>query len=102
MGVYVRKSLKRHRQRDIPEGGLEFIDIEVKPTKALPFLVAAWYKPPSDPIESFTKLEGILEFFDHENKETILLGDTNCNMYFLENSPENSTNNVDTAVHIDL
>ena len=100
VAVYVRESLKHHRRRDIPEGGLEFIGIEVKPTKALPFLVAAWYRPPSDPIESFTKLEGILEFFDRENKETILLGGTNCDMYLLENSPENSTNNVNAAVHM--
>ena len=82
VAVYVRDSLKHHRRRDIPEEGLEFISIEVKPTNALPFLVAAWYRTPSDPIESFTKLEGIFEFFDHENKETILLGDTNCDMYW--------------------
>ena len=100
VAVYVRDSLKHHRRRDISEEGLEFISIEVKPTKTLPFLVAAWYRTPSDPIESFTKLEGILEFFDHENKETILLGDTNCDMYLLENSPENSTNNVHAAVHM--
>ena len=56
VAVYVQDSLKHHRRRDIPEGGLEFIDIEVKPTKALPYFVAAWYTPPSDPIESFTKL----------------------------------------------
>ena len=100
VAVYVRESLKHHRWRDIPEGGLEFIGIEVKPTKALPFLVVTWYRPPSDPIESFTRLEGILEFFDRESKETILLGDTNCDMYLLENSPENSTNNVNAAVHM--
>ena len=56
MAAYVRDSLKHHRRRDIPEECLEFIGIEVKPTNALPFLVAAWYRPPSDPIESFTKL----------------------------------------------
>ena len=102
VAVYVRESLKHKRRRDIPEGGLEFIGIEVEPTKAQSFLIAAWYRPPSDPIESFTKLEGNLEFFDRENKEIIFLGDTNCDMYLLENSPENSTNNVNAAIHMTL
>ena len=98
--MYVRDSLKHHRRRDIPEAGLEFVGIEVEPNRARPFLVAAWYRLPSDPIESFTKLEGNLEFFDRENKEIIFLGDTNCDMFLLENSPENTTNNVYAAVHM--
>ena len=100
VAVYVRDSLKHHRRRDIPEGGLEFIGIEVEPTKAQPFIVAAWYRPPSDPIESFAKLEGNLEFFDRENKEVIFLVYTNCDMFLLENSPENATNHVNAAVHM--
>ena len=49
---------------------------------------------------NLTKLEGNLEFFDRENKEIIFLGYTNCDMYLLENSPENTTNHVNTAVHM--
>ena len=81
----------------------------MKLPKALPFLVAVWYRPPSDPIESFTKLEGNLELFDCENEEIVLLGDTNCDMYLLENSPLSCClavgelpfkDNVNAAVHI--
>ena len=56
----------------------EFICIEIEPIKARPFLIFAWYRPPSARIESFKKLEGNLEYFDRENKEMIILGDTNC------------------------
>ena len=77
---------------------MEFIGIEVEPTKAQPFIVAAWYRPPSNPIQSFTKLEGNLEFYDRENMEIVFLGDTNCDMYLLENSPENTKNHVKAAV----
>ena len=42
--------------------------------KATPY----WYRPPSNPVESFSKLELILSFLDKEEKEVILLGDTNC------------------------
>ena len=45
-----------------------------------PFLVVAWYRSPSDPVDSFDKLEKALAFFDKEGKESILLGDTNCDL----------------------
>ena len=98
--MYVRDSLKHHRRRGVPKGVLETIGIEVEPTNAHPFIVAAWYRPTSDPIESFTKLEGNLQFFDRENKEIVFLGDTNCDIYLLENSPENTKNNVNAAAHM--
>ena len=78
VAVNVRKSLKHNRRTDIPDKSLEFIFIEIEPIKARPFLIFAWYRPPSARIESFKKLEGNLEFFDRENKEMIILGDTNC------------------------
>ena len=49
------------------------------PKSATP-LVLAWYRPPSDPIRTFEKLETVLSFLDNEGKEKILLGDTNCDL----------------------
>ena len=46
--------------------------------KCKSFLVLAWYRPPSDPVGTFNKLERVLSFLDKEGKEIILLGDTNC------------------------
>jgi len=40
--------------------------------------VIAWYRPPSDPVDSVSKLETILLYLDQEGKEIILLGATNC------------------------
>ena len=48
--------------------------------KSKPFLVVAWYRPSSDTVDSFDKLEKALAFPDKEGKETILLGDTNCDL----------------------
>ncbi len=44
------------------------------------FPVITWYRPPSDPVASFGKLENALSFLDKEGKEIILLGDTNCDL----------------------
>ena len=38
------------------------------------------YRPPSDPVASFDKLEKVLSYLDKEGKEIILLGDTNCDL----------------------
>ena len=54
--------------------------MEVKPVKASPFMVIASYRPPSDPVATLEKLEQVLQFFERENKEIILLGDTNCDL----------------------
>ena len=43
-------------------------------------MVIAWYRPPSDPVATFEKLEHVLQFFERENKEIILLGDRNCDL----------------------
>ena len=54
------------------------ICVGILPHKAKSYFIVAWYRPPSDPVESFNKLEQSLSFLDKEEKEVILLGDTNC------------------------
>ena len=79
------------RRNDFPERTLEMISIEVGPKGAGPFLVVAWYRPPAKPVETFTKLEKNLDFFDRENKEILILGDTNCD-FLKVSSPEMDSN----------
>ena len=40
--------------------------------------MVVWYRPPSDPVESFSKLEQILSVLDKGEKEVLFLCDTNC------------------------
>ena len=76
VSVYIRDSVKYTRRYDLPENNLELICIEIKPPKCRPFLLVAWYRPPNDPVGSFQ----ILNFLDREDKEIILVGDTNCDL----------------------
>ena len=80
VSIYVRDSIKYKRRRDVPTDDLELICIEIEPPKSKSFLVLAWYRPPSDPVGSFNKLEKVLSFLDKEGKEIILLGDINCDL----------------------
>ena len=57
---------------------LETITIEVCPSKAKSFLVNTWYRPPDACIECFDWYENCIIDMDLENKESILMGDFNC------------------------
>ena len=78
VAVYIKDSISYKLRKDIPYNDLELICVEILPPKAKPYFVVAWYRPPSDLVETFSKLEQILSFLDKEEKEVILLGDTNC------------------------
>ena len=80
VSIYVRDSIKMTPRDDVPSHGLELLCVEISPPKSKPFLVVTWYRPPSDPVDSFDKLEKALAFLDKEGKEIILLGDTNCDL----------------------
>ena len=80
VSIYIRKSIKYKPRSDVPTDDLEIICIEVEKPKSKSFLVLAWYRPPSDPVASFDKLEKVLSYLDKEGKEIILLGDTNCDL----------------------
>ena len=80
VSIYVRDSIKNKRRLDVPTNDLELICIESQPPKSKFFLVLAWYRPPSDPVGSFNKVEKVLSFLDKEGKEIILLWDSNFDL----------------------
>ena len=78
VAIYSKDSIRYKLRKDIPHNYLELICVEILPPKAKSYYVVASYRPPSNPVESFSKLEPIISFLDKEEKEVILLGDTNC------------------------
>ena len=76
--LYIREPIQFTRRTDLPSQDLELICVEIQPTKSKSYIVIAWYRPPSDPVDSFNKLETNLLYLDQEGNEIILLGDTNC------------------------
>ena len=85
VAIYIKVNIRFKHRNDIPNNGLETICIEVEPPKAKSFLLLAWYRPPSDTIETFDKMEKVLSYLDTEGKELILLGDTICEFGSKEN-----------------
>jgi hypothetical protein len=56
------------------------------PLKAKSFFVNTWYRPPDASIECFEWYEECIINMDLENKETILMGDFNCDWSKLSNN----------------
>ena len=79
MAIYVKESLSEPTVK-IKSDKLELVALEVTPNHAKPFLVMCWYRPPTSGVDnaSFENLRDILRKVDKEEKEMILIGDTNC------------------------
>ena len=100
VAFYIKDSIsdKISVREDFPESSLELLCLELKPVQAAPFFIMTWYRPPDERIESFNKMEQILQFLDREDKEIILLGDTNCDI-LSQYSNESSVSSSDLPSH---
>ena len=89
-------TLKFSKRDDIPISTLEIVCIEIKPPRATPCLVISWYRPTSGNVETFGKLEFVLRSLESEDKDSKLLGDTNCDYSVIlqESLVANLPNNI--------
>ena len=94
VAFYIRDSLEVDIREDIPFCSLELRCIKVKPVRAKPFFVVSWYRPPSDPTETFDNFEEVLKCLESEGKEIILLGDTNCDVTSVDSPQTDSNQNL--------
>ena len=64
------------------------LSVEISPPQVKSFLVVCWYRPPTSEVdeESFENLRDTLKQLDKEEKEIILIGDTNCDIASKQNS----------------
>ena len=49
VALYVRNTVGFRPRQDFPNKSLEIICVEVEPLHSNPFIVIAWYRPPSEP-----------------------------------------------------
>ena len=96
VSIYIRDPTKYKLRSDVPTDDLKIICLQINPSKSKSFLVLAWYRPPSDPVSSFAKLENVILYLDREGKEIIFLGDTNCDLSIkqAEQSNDNQTRHL--------
>ena len=81
VSIYIRDSIKFRHRSDVPDKGLELICIEIELPKSKSFILLSSYKPSSDLVDVFTRLESAFSYLNRENKELLLLGDTNFDIF---------------------
>ena len=74
VGFYISNTIVADIRDDLPSFSLEVQCIEVKPVKAKSFFVVTWYRPPSDHVDTFDRLDPFFRVLDAEDKEIIMLG----------------------------
>ena len=76
VALYIRSVIDYKIGNDLMNEKLETITTEVCPSKAKSFFV--WYRLPDTSIECFDWYENCIIDMDLENKESILMGNFNC------------------------
>ena len=81
VAFYIRNTICYIERQDLSPVNLEMLCIEVQKANSKPFLLSTWYKPPD---EISNDILGVFELFlakvDAEGKESIILGDVNCDV----------------------
>ena len=100
VALYIKDSIvdKCSIRVDLPESSLESLCLEVKPFRAAPFLVFAWYRPPDECVDIFRQLEECMQVLDSENKEIVLLGGTNCDILLNYSDGDSLNSNLPTRL----
>ena len=80
VGFYLRNSINFLIRPDLGLDDIEALTIEIHKYKTKPFLVTTWYRPPNSPIDLLANFENILRLIDIEEKESIIMGDLNCDL----------------------
>lgn len=79
IGFYIRDTINFRVRTDLNKD-IEILTIEINKNKVKPFLITTWYRPPNSPIETLHIFEEALQLIDTDDKESILLGDINCDL----------------------
>ena len=77
----LKQSLNYVNRQDLSSHeDLEILTVEIKKPKFRQLLLTTWYRPPDSRVEIFDKFESYLLKLDEEDKESMIVGDTNCNL----------------------
>ena len=80
VAIYVHKSLHFETLNHESMNDLEVLAIKIFLKKAKPIICTTWYRPPSLSVEAFNLYEDVLIYLDSLSTDTILMGDTNCDL----------------------
>ena len=91
VALYIHNSVSCKYQNDIIVREIEALPVNIEISNGKSISMVTWYRP-EGPVEIFDYVETLISRIDFENKECIIIGDTNCNL--LSEFPDNSTKHL--------
>ena len=99
VAMYIHKTVNYKWREDLTYSEIESISIQVKVGNYKPFIVTSVYRPLGKLVEYFNELDKLFNSIYAEDKETIYLGDTNCDMLDFTNSDTKNLMRLLTKYH---
>ena len=80
VALYINKTVNYRLREHLRNTNVESISIQVKVGNYKPFIVTSIYRPPGKTVKHFNDIDALFSIIEAEEKESICLGDTNCDM----------------------
>ena len=101
VAMYIHNSVEYKIRNDLMNFEIECLTIQVKIGMSKPFLVTSLYSP-HNTTDHLNKIDSLIACIDTENKESIIISDTNCDFIkptnyttFEKNNKKSRTNSID-------
>ena len=91
VALYIHNSISYKFRNDIIVLETEVLPVDIEISNGKSISVVTWYRS-EGPVKMFDHIETLISRVDSENKECIIIGDTNCNL--LSEFPDNSTKHL--------
>ena len=78
VALYIHQNIHFELMSELMCDELESVSVQIKNGKFKPFIVTSIYRPPGKPVSYFNELESLFGRLESQNKESIIMGDTNC------------------------
>jgi hypothetical protein len=91
VAFYIKNNIAFKVRSDLCYDDLEALTVQIEKPSQKSFLITTWYRPPSSEISIMSKFEQLLKNLEDCNKESIILGDFDCNILAKEIDAHAST-----------
>ena len=96
IALYIHQNVQFEVREDLICEELESVTVQIKNGKFKPFFVTSVCGPSGKPVSYFCELESLFDRLESQNKESIIMGDINCDL----NTPlDNNTKHLNNILN---
>ena len=80
VALYIHQNVQFELMEDLTCEELESVTVQIKNGNFKPFFFTSIYRPPGKPVSYFSELESLFGRLKSQNKESVIMGDINCDL----------------------